>query len=167
MDSTEPALGPRTGPPARTAAVLSGVTAAALLAALSLAGGGAATAQAAAKGLVRFDQAGYADNGTKEAFLLTKSAVDGATWKLVGSDGGTAASGRTGASLGRWNAAYPAVYPIDFSAVTYRRPLPPGGRRRRDGHLGHPRHRPAPRTSSPGPPRTPPPSSRPSATAPT
>lgn len=112
MDSTEPAPGR-----AAAVAVLSGATAAVLLAALALAGGGAATAQASAHGLVRFDQAGYAANGTKEAFLLTTSAVDGARWKLVGGDGGTAASGRTGASLGRWNAAYPAVYLIDFSGV--------------------------------------------------
>ncbi|MFC6599882.1 glycoside hydrolase family 9 protein [Kitasatospora paranensis] len=84
----------------------------------------AGSAQAATTGLVRVNQVGYADSGAKEAFLLAKSAVTGAGWKLVDGTGATVASGTTGASLGSWNTAYPAVYLIDFTGVkaagTYR-----------------------------------------------
>jgi endoglucanase len=100
----------------KATAAATGITATALLAALSLAGG-AGTAQAATTGLVRVNQLGYTDSGAKEAFLLAKSAVSGATWKLVDGGGATAASGTTGASLGSWNSAYPAVYLIDFTSV--------------------------------------------------
>lgn len=106
----------RPGMRSRTTAVATGVTATALLAALSLAGG-AGTAQAATTGLVRVNQVGYTDSGAKEAFLLARSAVPGAAWKLVDSSGTVAASGTTGTSLGSWNSAYPAVYLIDFSSV--------------------------------------------------
>jgi endoglucanase len=106
----------RAGLHRKTLAAASGLTAAALLAALSLAGG-EADAQAATPGLVRVNQTGYADQGAKEAFLLAKSPVAGATWRLVGSGGRVAASGRTGKSLGAWNSSYRAVYLIDFSAV--------------------------------------------------
>jgi cellulase-like Ig domain-containing protein len=97
-------------------AAATGITATALLAALSLTGG-AGTAQAATTGLVRVSQLGYTDSGAKEAFLLAKSAVSGASWKLVDSSGATAASGTTGTGLGGWNSAYPAVYLIDFTSV--------------------------------------------------
>lgn len=100
----------------RSAAAVTGVTAAAMLAALALTTG-AGTAQAATTGLVRINQLGYTDSGAKEAFLLATSAVSGASWKLVDASGATAASGTTGTSLGSWNTAYPAVYLIDFTSV--------------------------------------------------
>ncbi|MYS24137.1 endoglucanase [Streptomyces sp. DvalAA-14] len=102
-----------------TRATVTGLTAAALLAGLSLTGG-AEPAQAATGGLVRVNQVGYAGGGAKEAFLLAKSAVSGAKWRLLNSRGKAVAAGRTKASLGTWNAAYPAVYLIDFSSVTAR-----------------------------------------------
>src|SRR5437899_11011586 len=80
-------------------AVASGAVAAGLLAAVSLAGG-SGTAQAASDGLLRINQVGYADGGAKEAFLLTRSAVSGAEWRLVDGRGKAVASGRTGAGLG-------------------------------------------------------------------
>lgn len=115
-------------------ATATAVTATAVLAALSLAGGAdsagaaqpgavrtaaerAAPHTAAVTGLVRVNQVGYAGSGAKEAFLLAKGAVAKAAWKLVDSRGRVAAHGVTGASLGDWNAAYPAVYLIDFSKV--------------------------------------------------
>ncbi|WNI15402.1 glycoside hydrolase family 9 protein [Actinacidiphila sp. ITFR-21] len=97
-------------------AAVTGVTAAAVLAGLSLTGGADAVADAAG-GLVRVDQVGYADGAAKEAFLLAGSPVSGARWRLVDGRGRAVAAGRTATSLGRWNAAYPAVYPIDFSRV--------------------------------------------------
>ncbi|BBA97289.1 putative secreted hydrolase [Actinacidiphila reveromycinica] len=97
-------------------AVACGLTAAGLLAALSLTGSDAGAA-ATPRGLVRVNQVGYAAQGAKEAFLLAASPVKGATWRLVGAGGRTVASGRTGGSLGGWNAAYRAVYGIDFGTV--------------------------------------------------
>ncbi|WP_329131773.1 glycoside hydrolase family 9 protein [Streptomyces sp. NBC_01476] len=100
-------------------AVLTGLTAAALLAGLSLTGGAgrAEAGEVTTAGLVRVNQVGYAGDGAKEAFLLAGSAVSGAAWRLVDSHGRAVASGRTTASLGTWNTAYRAVYLIDFSAV--------------------------------------------------
>ncbi|MEU6850332.1 glycoside hydrolase family 9 protein [Actinacidiphila alni] len=92
------------------------VTATAVLASLSLAGG-ADTAQAAAGGEIRVNQVGYPGGAAKEAFLLVKAPVAKASWKLVDGRGRVVAHGATGASLGRWNSAYPAVYAIDFSKV--------------------------------------------------
>lgn len=99
-----------------TTAAASGLTAAGLLAALSLTGS-TADAAAAPHDLVRVNQVGYAATGAKEAFLLAGSPVKGARWRLVGTGGRTVAAGRTGPSLGKWNAAYQAVYAIDFDAV--------------------------------------------------
>ncbi|WP_328913414.1 MULTISPECIES: glycoside hydrolase family 9 protein [unclassified Streptomyces] len=100
----------------RATVVTTAVTAAALVAALALAEG-ADTAQAATTGLVRVNQAGYADGAAKEAFLLAHGKVSNASWKLLDSHGKVAAHGRTGGSLGKWNKGYPAVYLIDFSKV--------------------------------------------------
>ncbi|WP_405581149.1 glycoside hydrolase family 9 protein [Streptomyces sp. NBC_01190] len=99
-----------------TKAVATGLTATALLSALSLTDG-AQTAAADTTALVRVNQVGYAESGAKEAFVLTRSAVAGARWRLLDGRGGVVAAGRTKASVGSWNAAYPAVYPIDFSSV--------------------------------------------------
>jgi hypothetical protein len=96
----------------------------ALLAAVATAGLGAAlvpltSAQAATTGLLRVDQVGYAPGDTKIGYLMTSAAVTGETYKVVNSSGSTVASGTVGsASRGRWNSAYPDVYPIDFSAVS-------------------------------------------------
>jgi endoglucanase len=95
-------------------AVLAALTAAC---AANSASGAPVRAAAATTGLVRVNQVGYTDSGAKEAFLLAKGAVTGAAWKLLDSTGAVAASGTTGASLGSWNSAYPAVYLIDFSSV--------------------------------------------------
>jgi endoglucanase len=99
---------------ASAAAVASALTAALTLGAC---GGSAQGATSAVSGSVRVNQVGYVDTGAKEAFLLAKGTVSGATWKLVSSSGATAASGTTGSSLGSWNSAYPAVYLVDFTSV--------------------------------------------------
>ncbi|MHA6764286.1 glycoside hydrolase family 9 protein [Streptacidiphilus sp. PAMC 29251] len=78
------------------------------------------TAQAATvKGELRTDQVGYANHDTKIAYLMAGAAVSGETYKVVDSRGRTAAKGKVGkVSRGSWNAAYPDVYPVDFSRVT-------------------------------------------------
>jgi endoglucanase len=74
-------------------------------------------AGAAPGGVVRVNQVGYAASGAKEAFLLAKGTVSGATFTVLDAAGGTALAGRVGANLGSWNAAYPDVYLIDFTAL--------------------------------------------------
>jgi endoglucanase len=78
------------------------------------------TAQAATvKGALRTDQVGYANHDSKIAYLMTGSAVSGETYKVVDAQGRTVAKGTVGkVSRGSWNAAYPDVYPVDFSRVT-------------------------------------------------
>jgi len=97
----------------------------AALAAIGLAGltVGTATvlsqpAQAATAGLVRVDQAGFLAGEVKQAYLMTGAAVSGATFSVVDSGGKTVLTGKVGAkSLGKWNTAYPDVYPIVFSGL--------------------------------------------------
>jgi len=85
---------------------------------------GAATAlsqpaQAATAGLVRVDQAGFLPGEAKQAYLMTGGAVSGATFSVLNSAGATVLTGKVGGtSLGKWNAAYPDVYPISFSTLT-------------------------------------------------
>jgi endoglucanase len=97
--------------PIRLLALLAGL--AALIAGMVV----AAPAGAATTGLVRVNQVGYAANGAKEAFLLAKGTVSGATFRVVDSAGATALSGPVGATLGSWNSTYPAVHLIDFTAL--------------------------------------------------
>ena len=78
------------------------------------------TAQAASvTGELRTDQVGYANHDTKIAYLMAGKAVSGETYRVLDSHGRTVAQGAVGkASRGSWNAAYPDVYPVDFSRVT-------------------------------------------------
>jgi endoglucanase len=77
------------------------------------------TAQAAVKGLLRTDQAGYLPTDTKIAYLMATGSLSGETYSVVNSAGTTVAGGTvTTTSRGSWNSAYPDVYPIDFSSVT-------------------------------------------------
>ncbi|MFC1420360.1 glycoside hydrolase family 9 protein [Streptacidiphilus cavernicola] len=78
------------------------------------------SAQAAsATGELRADQVGYANHDTKIAYLMTSAAVSGETYRVLDAHGRTVAKGKVGkVSRGSWNAAYPDVYPVDFSRVT-------------------------------------------------
>ncbi|WP_410607778.1 glycoside hydrolase family 9 protein [Amycolatopsis sp. lyj-109] len=70
---------------------------------------------------VRVDQVGYALGEAKHAYLLGGAA---GKFTVVDERGHTVREGRTGASLGAWNARYPAVFDLDLSTVdrpgTYR-----------------------------------------------
>ncbi|MEY9933020.1 endoglucanase [Catenulispora sp. GP43] len=69
-------------------------------------------------GLVRVDQAGYLGGEVKQAYLMTGGAVSGATFSVLDSGGRTVLTGKVGGtSLGKWNTAYPDVYPIVFSSL--------------------------------------------------
>jgi endoglucanase len=82
-------------------------------------------ASAATGGFVRVDQAGFAPGETKLAYLMATAPVHDARFTVLDAAGHAVLSGRVDAtSRGSWNAAYPAVYPIDVSRLdrpgTYR-----------------------------------------------
>jgi endoglucanase len=68
-------------------------------------------------GVLRIDQVGYAPNETKLVYLMTTSASPGRPFTVRDASGVTVVAGVAGASLGSWNAAYPAVYPLDVGAL--------------------------------------------------
>ncbi|HEU0239526.1 MAG TPA: glycoside hydrolase family 9 protein [Micromonosporaceae bacterium] len=68
--------------------------------------------------LVRVDQVGYLPNDVKQAYLMTPQAVAGARFAVVNAAGHTVYSGSVSATnRGKWNAAYPDVYAMTFTAV--------------------------------------------------
>src|SRR4029079_4007637 len=69
-------------------------------------------------GLIRVDQQGYQPAETKLAYLMAPAKVDSASFRVINAAGRTVLPELVGsASRGRWNAAYPWVYPIDFSGL--------------------------------------------------
>ncbi|MEZ0109411.1 endoglucanase [Catenulispora sp. EB89] len=75
-------------------------------------------AQAATTGLVRVDQAGFLAGDVKQAYLMTGAVVSGASFSVLNAAGATVLTGKVGGtSLGKWNTAYPDVYPIVFSGL--------------------------------------------------
>jgi endoglucanase len=104
----------RTGIGTRIAAL---TTTTALAAAMSIAAQG--SAHAASASLIRVDQIGYLPTDAKTAYLMAGAAVSGARFAVVNSAGRTVLSGSVGAtSRGKWNSAYPDVYPITFTGLT-------------------------------------------------
>jgi endoglucanase len=68
--------------------------------------------------LIRVDQAGFLPGDVKQAYLMAPAAVTAATFRVVDATGATVLTGSVGGtSRGTWNAAYPDVYPIAFSAL--------------------------------------------------
>jgi endoglucanase len=94
---------------------------AALLAALAVLaavqGGGRAHA-AAGSAFVRVNQQGYVAHDAKRAYLLSSAAESGATFTLRDRHGRAVRTARVGANLGRWSAAFPFVYALDFGGLT-------------------------------------------------
>ena len=70
-----------------------------------------------AHALVRVDQLGYPTTGPKVAYLMSPSAMSGATFEVVDSSGADIFTGTVGKNSGKWNAAYRYVYPLTFSPV--------------------------------------------------
>src|SRR5690349_490579 len=84
-----------------------------------------AAAPPSVSGLIRVDQAGYAPAESKQAYLMTTAPAAGLRFTVVDAKGHAVLTGKVAAtSRGAWNAAYPAVYPIDLSKLdrpgTYR-----------------------------------------------
>jgi hypothetical protein len=76
-----------------------------------------AAAASALSGFVRADQVGYGRGEAKLAYLMTTIAAPGQHFTVRNGSGGPVLAGVAGGSLGSWNAAYPAVYPLDLSAL--------------------------------------------------
>jgi len=78
-----------------------------------------APAAAAVRGFVRVDQVGFAPGESKYAYLMARTRVGKATFTVLDAAGHAVLSGPVAAtSRGSWNAAYPAVYPIDLSRLS-------------------------------------------------
>jgi endoglucanase len=101
----------------RATRLAAAATTAAVAAALCL--GAQGPAHAAATSQIRIDQIGYLPGDAKVGYLMTGAAVSGATFAVVDSSGKSVLTGKVGAtSRGKWNSAYPDVYPITFTNLT-------------------------------------------------
>ncbi len=108
---------PRSRTPSRSTRLAAVATTAAVAASLSLVGQGSAHAAAASQ--IRIDQIGYLPTEVKVGYLMTGAAVSGARFSVVDSADRSVLSGNVGStSRGKWNSAYPDVYPITFTALT-------------------------------------------------
>jgi endoglucanase len=75
-------------------------------------------AQAAApKAFVRLNQVGYPTGAAKRAYLMASASQAGARFSVEDLKGRSVYAAAVGANLGRWSAAYPFVYALDFGAV--------------------------------------------------
>ena len=73
--------------------------------------------------LLRVNQVGYATGRPKIAYLMAPAPIAEPTFHVVDGDGGSVLAAPAGAAR-MWSAAFPAVYPLDFSTVDTRRQLP-------------------------------------------
>ena len=108
---------PRSRTPSRSTRLAAVATTAAVAASLSLVG--QVSAHAAAASQIRIDQIGYLPTDAKVGYLMTGAAVSGVRFSVVDSAGRSVLSGSVGStSRGKWNSAYPDVYPITFTTLT-------------------------------------------------
>ena len=70
--------------------------------------------------LVRVDQGGYAIGQEKVAYAMGPDDVEGVGFRVVDEAGDIALEGDLGPSTGGWSDAYPAVHPLDLSALDRR-----------------------------------------------
>lgn len=66
---------------------------------------------------LRVNQVGFGPGAPKRALLMTGQVQDGVRFQVVGTDGTVAFRGLGGADRGPWSAAFPHVYPLDFTAL--------------------------------------------------
>ena len=78
--------------------------------------GGTAGSGSAAPAEVRVNQVGYATGSPKVAFVMLPRKVGQVSFMVSGRHG-VAFRGRSSADVGSWNAAYGAVYRLDFSGL--------------------------------------------------
>jgi len=110
----------------RSPLTVAALAAAAACAALVAAPGGTARAQPAGAAArpapgpqVRVNQAGYPQAATKVAYVMLARPVHQVRFSVLGPRGGVYLTGSSRTDLGRWNAAYRAVYELTFSAFEH------------------------------------------------
>src|ERR1700760_4728037 len=100
---------------------VTGAVAAGAMLALGLAAGaapaGAAATPAKAPAQVRVNQVGYAVQGSKEAFAMLPAAAGRISF-TVSDARHVVFHGASTRNAGRWNANYPATYPLNFGGLT-------------------------------------------------
>jgi endoglucanase len=103
-----------------TAAVVLAVVSTAFAAPGVGAAASAASGGASASGdQVRVDQVGYLPTDVKHAYLMATAPVAHATWSAIDAHGAVVASGSVSTvNRGAWNAGYPDVYDMTFTALT-------------------------------------------------
>ena len=69
-------------------------------------------------GLVRVDQLGYLPDESKVAYLLAAAPADEAPFTVIDDAGAVVLKGSAGPDRGPWNDAWPAVHPLDISALS-------------------------------------------------
>ncbi|GHF40924.1 glycoside hydrolase family 9 protein [Streptomyces morookaense] len=116
---------PRSRPRPRTVVLAVAAAVAAGAVTYALPARGSAPAADGPPAVVRVDQAGYAVDEAKQAFVMgPEQDLDGAGFKLVDAHGRTVRTGPLGPRTGRWNRTYTSVRTVDLSAVdtpgTYR-----------------------------------------------
>lgn len=67
---------------------------------------------------LRVDQIGFEPTEAKHAYLMSTASLSGVRFSVRAAAGATALRGSIGHDLGQWNANYPHVYDLDFSALT-------------------------------------------------
>jgi endoglucanase len=77
-----------------------------------------APATAATTALIRVDQAGYVLGRPMPAWVLSPRPTPRSRFRVVDRKGRVVLRGRAGKSVGRWNARYQGVLPLDLSGIT-------------------------------------------------
>ena len=72
----------------------------------------------AIKGVVRVDQLGFLPDESKVAYLLASAPADGAAFTVVDTAGAEVLRGTARPDRGPWNDAWPAVHPLDLTALS-------------------------------------------------
>ncbi|MEZ0072057.1 glycoside hydrolase family 9 protein [Planotetraspora sp. GP83] len=67
-------------------------------------------------GDVRVDQVGYGTQEAKRAYVMSDVDLSQASFSVIGKSGKSAFTGTVGPNLGRWNATFPYVHELDFTA---------------------------------------------------
>src|SRR5205807_1810732 len=117
---------------AGTAVATAGLLCAATVAgaAAGVRAGGTAGSGSAAPAQVRVNQVGYATGSPKVAYVMLARPVSQVSFTVSGGHG-VAFRGRSSTDAGTWNAAYGAVYRLDFTGLrrtgTYRITIHAGG----------------------------------------
>ena len=67
---------------------------------------------------IRVNQVGYVCHGNKEACLMASTPASNTLFQVIGTNGIVAFNAGIGEKIGSWNANYPNLYRLDFTALT-------------------------------------------------